>query len=286
VKDRRWSLARTAAAPVFAVLTAIPTALSAPAQAPQAPIQDNSFLVEEAYNQEHGVVQTILTYQRVTGSPAYVSTLTQEWPATGQRHQLSLTVPLQGALTEGGVAQGLGDVALNYRLQIVGDGESPAALSPRLTLLIPAGNADRNLGSGGYGAQVNLPLSLALSPSFVTHTNLGATHVFAARGLAGESVALTSWNAGQSVVWLARKDFNVLLEAVVYGNETPRSGGGTERTTEAWISPGVRFAVDLPGHLQIVPGIAAPLGVGPSRGKTGLFLYLSVELPVFGGENR
>lgn len=285
MQDRRWSFARVAAAAGFAVVAALPFAARARAQAPEAPIQDNSFLVEEAYNQEHGVVQTVFTYQRVAGSPAYVSTLTQEWPAPGQRHQLSVTVPLQRTLTEGGIAQGLGDVSLNYRLQLVGDGESPAAFSPRLTLLVPSGNADRNLGSGGYGAQVNLPLSLTLSPSFVTHTNLGVTRLFAARGQAGESVDLTSWNAGQSVVWLARKDFNVLLEAVVYGNDAPQSGGGTERTTEAWISPGVRFAVNLPGHLQIVPGVAVPIGVGPSRGKTSLFLYLSAELPVFGGKH-
>jgi hypothetical protein len=246
------------------------------------PIQDNSFLVEEAYNQEHGVVQTAFTYQRTAASPGYVSTLTQEWPAPGQRHQLSVTVPLQGVSSSTGVAQGLGDVGLNYRHQLVGDGESPAALSPRVTLLVPSGNVDRNLGSGGYGAQLNLPLSLTFSPSFVAHTNLGVTHVFAARGQDGGRTGLTSWNAGQSVVWLARRDFNVLLEAVLYGNEMPRDGGGTERTTEAWISPGVRFAVDLPGQLQIVPGVAVPVGVGTSRGKTGLYLYLSVELPLFG----
>src|SRR5512144_2099823 len=32
------------------------------------PIQDNSFLVEEAYNQDPGVVQTIQTYARVAGT--------------------------------------------------------------------------------------------------------------------------------------------------------------------------------------------------------------------------
>lgn len=285
MQDRRWNSARTAAVLGFAVLAAGATAPRSLAQAPPSPIQDNSFLVEEAYNQEHGVVQTIFTYQRVAGSPGYASSLTQEWPAPGQSHQISLTVPLQGVSSPTGVAQGFGDVALNYRLQLVGDGGSPVAFSPRVTLLVPTGDSNRGLGSGGIGAQINLPLSLTLSPSLVTHTNLGATRVFSARAADGGRVPLTSWNAGQSLVWLARPSFNVLLEGIFLSNQLPVGGGGTERSTEVWISPGVRFAVDLPGHLQVVPGVAVPIGFGPSRGRTGLYLYLSLELPLFGGKD-
>jgi hypothetical protein len=270
-------------------LAALPAVLAGAAALAQTapeppPIQDNSFLVEEAYNQEHGVVQMAFTYQRTAGSPGYVSTITQEWPAPGQRHQLSLTVPLQAVPVGSGVARGLGDASLNYRLQLVGDGSSPVAFSPRLTLLVPSGSADRALGSGGLGAQVNLPLSVALSRSFVTHTNLGATRAFSARAADGTRATLASWNAGQSVVWLADPSLNLLLEAVVARNEVI-AGEGTELATEAWVSPGVRFAVNLPGHLQVVPGVAVPIGVGPSRGKTGLYLYLSVELPLFGGKD-
>lgn len=280
MKDRLWTLARIAAAAGFAAMLASPRA---EAQAPPPPIQDNSFLVEEAYNQERGVVQTILTYQRVAGSPAYVSTLTQEWPAPGIAHQISLTVPLQGAMSAAGLTQGLGDAGLNYRFQVVGDGVSPVAFSPRATLLLPTGNSGRNLGTGGFGAQVNLPLSLVLSPTIVAHTNLGATRIFSARATDGSRTATTGWNAGQSFVWLTRPAFNVLLEAVVLGNAAPDTGGRTVRSTEAWVSPGVRAALNLPGGLQVVPGLAVPVGIGPSRGKTGLFLYLSAELPVFGG---
>ncbi len=32
----------------------------------------------------------------------------------------------------------------------------------------------------------------------------------------------------------------------------------------------------------MVAGVAAPIGVGPSRGERGLFLYLSFEHPIFG----
>ena len=51
-------------------------------------IEDNSFLVEEAFNQEAGVVQTIfggLLFQQ----SGWALTFTQEWPAPSIRHQLS-----------------------------------------------------------------------------------------------------------------------------------------------------------------------------------------------------
>ena len=264
-------------------------ALVAPSSAhtqTSAPIQDNSFLVEEAYNHQRHVVQTIQTFQRVAGSSGWAYALTQEWPAPHLRHQISVTLPMQSVPSASGPARGIGDAALNYRYQLLGDGTATVALSPRVTLLIPTGNADRALGTGGFGLQVNLPLSVALSPSFVTHTNLGATHVLSARARDGTRAPLTSWNAGQSVVWLARENFNALIEAVVARNASFADGGGTEQVTEAWVSPGIRFALNLPGHLQIVPGVAVPIGIGPARGKTGIFLYLSVELPLLGRGDR
>ena len=58
------------------------------------PISDNSFLVEEAYNQEAGVVQHISGFTRTSGASGWGYSLTQEWPLGGRRHQLSYTVPL------------------------------------------------------------------------------------------------------------------------------------------------------------------------------------------------
>ena len=43
-------------------------------------IQDNNFLIEEAYNQEEGVVQHISTFSRMWNSQDWSYTFTQEWP--------------------------------------------------------------------------------------------------------------------------------------------------------------------------------------------------------------
>src|SRR4249919_712543 len=75
-------------------------------------ISDNSFLAEEAYNQEAGVVQHISNFRRDRAGD-WLFTFTQEWPAATQRDQRSYTLPLQSGV--GGRA--LGDVVVNYRRQ-------------------------------------------------------------------------------------------------------------------------------------------------------------------------
>lgn len=52
-------------------------------------IQDNSFLLEEAYNQEAEVVQHIQSFMYMKRSKDWVYTFTQEWPVPDETHQLS-----------------------------------------------------------------------------------------------------------------------------------------------------------------------------------------------------
>jgi hypothetical protein len=53
----------------------------------------------------------------------------------------------------------------------------------------------------------------------------------------------------------------------------------TEWEESLYLSPGVRWAHNFPSGLQIVPGVAVPIGIGPSRGDHGILLYLSFEHP-------
>ncbi|MGH9579274.1 MAG: hypothetical protein ACRD3R_17685, partial [Terriglobales bacterium] len=90
--------------------TAEPPPASSPAQPADAeeeapPIQDNSFLMEEAYNQEYGVVQHINFFGRFWESRDWTYVLTQEWPVNAApRHQLSYSI----AATHAGALSGSG----------------------------------------------------------------------------------------------------------------------------------------------------------------------------------
>ncbi len=80
------------------------------------PIQDNSFLLEDAYNQEPGVIQHISFFSRDRDTGESVYTFTEEWPARGQAHQLSVTVQALGLKDAAADRRaGVGDTALNYR---------------------------------------------------------------------------------------------------------------------------------------------------------------------------
>ena len=269
--------------PLLALMCLVPDGVCGQSKTPPAPpqppgIQDNSFLIEEAYNQEEGVVQHINGFTRFWPSRTWGYSFTQEWPVDPHpRHQLSYTIPVVNPGDPAGA--GIGDVALNYRYQLVGNGSAQVAFAPRLTLLLPSGNSHLGRGAGGVGVQVSLPLSVVINRRLVTHWNAGTTIVPSARSPLGARAATHGYNLGQSFIWRIHPRFNAMLETVWTGSESVVASQRTARSHSLFVSPGIRWAYNFPSGLQIVPGIAVPIGVGPSRGEKGIFLYLSFEHP-------
>lgn len=240
------------------------------AQQPE-PLSDNSFLIEEAYNQDPGVVQHISTFALGrAGDWAYG--FTQEWPFHGLRNQLSYTVPFIH-----GDGTGFGDLLLNYRYQLAGTAAAVLAIAPRLSAVIPTGSVDLGRGAGSVGAQVALPLSYHVIPALVLHANAGLTWLPQAENPAGNRAATVSYAVGASAIWLARPRLNLLIEWIWLDNERVTTAGSTQRQRAMFLNPGIRFGWDSPGGLQIVPGVGYTIGVGPSRGEDAVFLYLSFE---------
>jgi hypothetical protein len=241
------------------------------AQEAAAPIADNSFLIEEAYNQEAGVVQHVLTFEHPHEGGDWTSTFTQEWPAPSIAHQLSFTFE---RLRDD---DGVGNIGVNYRYQALGTDGGPVAFAPRLSLVLATGDQALREATGEPLWELNLPLSVTLRPQLVGHWNLGASHSFEGDG----DPALSGWYLGQSLVWLTRPRLNLLVEALwEHGQALPGDGASRRTTGESLtIAPGLRAAFDLPSGLQIVPGLAIPIGIGPSSGERSIFLYLSFEHP-------
>ncbi|HUF29428.1 MAG TPA: hypothetical protein VMM77_02105 [Gemmatimonadaceae bacterium] len=233
---------------------------------------DNSFLIEEAYNQEYGVVQHISTFARNDDLDAWSATFTQEWPLGSQRNQLGFTLPYMREGDSGGI----GDIALHYRRQLR-EIHPQLAISPRFSVMLPTGRSEGGFGKGSPGLEVALPVSYILNDHFYAHTNGGMTLTPTAKAPNGSETAIFETFIGQSLVWLAHPRLNLLLELAWDTEETPLSNGAVLRSENFFLSPGVRGAINLSSGMQIVPGIAIPIGVGPSRGDRAVFLYLSVE---------
>jgi hypothetical protein len=240
-------------------------------------IQDNSFLLEEAYNQEDGVIQHIQLFQYMKKSKSWQYSFTQEWPIPKQAHQLSYTIPV--AHIDGSDSTGIGDVALNYRYQAVF--KDHIALSPRLSVILPTGDYKKGFGTDSVGIQTNIPLSVELTDKFVTHWNIGATYTPSSKEAGGAKADTTAFNYGASLIYLATENFNLMFEAVGTSGESVQPDGSKQRMDTFFINPGVRFAINCKSGLQIVPGVSMPIGVGPSAGEYGGLAYLSFEHPLF-----
>ena len=235
-------------------------------------IEDNSFLLEEAYNQEAGVIQHISSFQYMNDK-TWAYSFTDEWPVTGQRHQLSASLILLGNDNTG-----LGDVALNYRYQAIL--RERFAFSPRFSLLLPTGNYKKGLGNGVVGFQTNMPVSYIWTHWLVTHYNLGLTYTPSARDALSNKSDITTVNYGASAIFLISPTFNFMVELAGNSGFTKPESSEVVRNNSLFINPGIRYAINFKSGLQIVPGIAFPVGLGSSSGDYGIFGYLSFEHPL------
>jgi hypothetical protein len=243
-------------------------------------IEDNSFFVEEAYNQEDRVVQHINNGRiSLLSSHDFAYTFTQEWPVFSQKHQFSYTIGF--STLNSGKVFGFNDVVLNYRYQLTGH-DAFITLAPRISLILPTGNARKDLGTGVFGYQFNLPASKRISNSFVCHANLGYTLLPNVESTGADNIVYhhtySFVNFGASTIWLMSYRTNLMLE-VIY-NILHEAGESSNMVThgQAIISPGIRHAFDLKS-LQIVPGIAVPILIQDNHTEYGLFFYLSFEHP-------
>lgn len=210
---------------LFALLFAATRAFAQQAHPDLTAIMDNSFLLEEAYNQDPGVVQHISMFTIDRDTDTWALSFTQEWPAPSLKHQFSYSIPV--------IDNDLGNIALNYRYQLAGDTGAKVAMTPRFTVYLPNGD-----GSDG-GLETAFAISRIIAPRVIGHSNLVLTH------LDGE----TTFTAGQSLIYALNARVHLMAEALASDGDFV-------------INPGVRWVHNLRSGLQIVPGISVPLGEG------------------------
>jgi hypothetical protein len=235
-------------------------------------IQDNSFFVEEAYNQEPGVVQHIFSMPALFthGDKEITPTFTQEWPVFSQAHQFSFTLPYTFAEDENGIE----DIRINYRFQALMESECMPAFAPRFSLVTPTGDADKGFGHDRLGYEINLPFSKIVSDRITLHFNAGGSLFPDVNDR-----DLWNYNLGGSAIYAVSKNFNFMLESVANWESDVDAAKNVSRSVTALISPGARYAFNLPNDLQIVVGAAVPIGLTSDSPDYGFFFYCSFEHP-------
>lgn len=242
-------------------------------------IEDNSFLLEEAYNQESGVVQLIQSYQytkKNSESSQAVYNLSVEMAAPNRNHQLAFTIPYTTSTDNNVTNSGVNDILLSYRYQLI-DTEK-IALSPRLSIVLPTGRRIIGMGTGVTGLQVNIPVSLELNDIWMNHWNFGYTFTNQAQGVSGTTGSNTiSTNFATSFVYLTSDTLNLLTEFIHNSTDTSNGDGTKSRSESYYISPGFRYAINT-ASVQYIPGLAFPIGIAPSEPEDySVLLYFSIE---------
>lgn len=257
-------------------------------------IRDNSFLIEEAYNQGPDEIQHIFSWvhfwkrERGVTVREFQHAYTPEIPIFTQTHQFSFQTQflhnyerVDGApsVEEGG----FGDLLINYRVQLFveDEHENLPSVAPRVSVFLPTGDRSRGLGTGEVGYQCNLPISKQVEP-FAFHFNAGLTYfpkvtVPLADGSDSPQRDLVGCNLGVSAIYLLSYDFNFMLEAVAFFDQSLDELGGRDHTTEVILNPGFRWAVFTGEDVQWVLGVGVPIGLTRDAPDVGVFGYMSVE---------
>ncbi len=235
-------------------------------------ILDNSFLVEEAFNQDRGIFQNIFSWTR-DRSGGWDGSFTQEWPAPAMTHQFSYTIPFAGG---DGSRSHVGGVLLNYRYQALEEGPGRPAFSPRFSVILPTGRAVD--ASDRPGLQINLPFSKQVGDVYV-HGNAGFTWLHGVADGANSTTNLTSPTVAGSLIWNTRPYLNLMLESVLEFEDSVVGFQQTDRTGVATISPGVRGGWTLTGDRQVILGAAVPVTFSEGAHSTAVLGYFSYELP-------
>ena len=233
--------------------------------------EDNSFLIQEAYTQDAGTVQSYSTAELDGGGGdrSLELALNPDWPLFSSDHQLTVTLPIE-VVSGDDDAAGLGDVSLHYVYQLVHESERAPAVAPSFGLAFPTGRESDGFGDGNIGYAFELPVSKVLTDRLQMNLNVGASFVPHTQG-----AFLDDYSGGASAVFAVTPDLDLLLEWTA-ASEQQVDHHRSDRDFVSQISPGVRHAFDVAGG-QLVLGLAAPTGLTSESPDWGVLFYFSFE---------
>lgn len=198
-----------------------------------AAVASDAQLLEEAHNHDAGALQYLTV---VAGRE---TTFTQEWTVPFGAHQFSSTIPV---VDDAGTTR-LDNILLNYRYQFARASQRWSAAA-RVSLSLPT-------GAEPAGVQLNIPISVSLTPRLTANTNLGAS-----LGSDGSHEVFL----GQNLIFAATPSLDFVAEAI-WTRARPV------------VAHGVQWRVDA-GGVEVIPGVSLQLTGGGSR---SLVVYISVE---------
>lgn len=244
-----------------------------------AQIEDNSFLLEEGFNQEPGVYQFIQKYQTFNRAKGYEYSFENEIPIPDESRQFSYEFAHGRADSEGHGA--ISDITLSYRIQPLN--KDGFLMADRFGLIVPTGRVEKGAGNGVWGFEFSKAVTIPVGEKWMNHWNFGFSVLPNAKSQGhDERGTITSFSSGTSLIYLFSDRLNFMLEALLESGQGIEADGSKSAETSLTLNPGLRFAVDLDWkETQIVPGISFPTEMLNNRTEHGVLVYLSIEPKFF-----
>ena len=237
------------------------------------PVEDNSFLAEEAYNQEPGVVQFINVYQKSSRTKDWSYVFINEIPIVSQTHQFSYEIPY--SYIELIDKTEVGDIKFNYRNEFYRSDVLVA--TGRLSWISSTGNSKNGMGSGSNGYEASLITSVKVNNQWVQHWNVGAAFTPKAKNTIGDQADNTKFFWNLSNVYIFTDNLNFMLEMSNNIEQETIANDVSSWSTTTLVSPSLRYAFDV-ADWQFVPGLARPFLVGENANSDDQILaYFSIE---------
>lgn len=237
------------------------------------PVEDNSYLVEEAYNQEPGVVQFINVYQRSKNNKDWSYVFINEIPVVSQNHQFSYELPY--SFSELADKTGSGDIKFNYRYEFLRN--DFLVTTGRISFTVPTGDYKNGFGSDAVGYETSLLASVKINSKWVQHWNVGAALTPKSKNITGDTADNSKYFWNLSNVYLHTDTLNFMLEMSSSLEQSTVGPDAVTWSADTIISPSVRYAIDI-ADWQYVPGLAFPTNIADNAGSQNQTLvYLSIE---------
>lgn len=241
-------------------------------------IEDISMFIEEAFNQEAGIIQHISNF--FFDAESFSCFYSQEIPLKDYWLQFSYTIKYST-----GKFSGFSDLFINYRPTIWYK-KHWALVAPGFTFILPSGDSRKGLGNGAWGGQFILAVTKRISRRTATHWNAGYTFFRNAdrydydpfgQPVLTQEKNIGMANIGTSGIWFVLPALNLMLEYQSVFRKDIADDGSLMFTPILTLNPGFRFGFNV-CKVQIVRGIGLPLEyVDGWFGHSWVFGYLSIE---------
>lgn len=172
------------------------------------PVEDDSYLVEEASTKNQGLYSLSMSINDLKIIKIGAMSLLMRSLLYIQNHQFSYELPY--SFSELADKTGSGDIKFNYRYEFLRN--DFLVTTGRISFIVPTGDYKNGFGSDAVGYETSLLASAKINSKWVQHWNVGAALTPKSKNITGDTADNSKYFWNLSNVYLHTDTLNFMLE--------------------------------------------------------------------------